>query len=407
MVEPNPALLLHPGTFLFAISMFGFLLAGLSWSTASAMPDHRPALLAWSKAMVCAGGGFLLYYLRGHAPWFLSFVVANLLVVACGALGHVAYARLLGALPRRRTVSVVAAIALSGVLATYGFDVPIRVSVITVSGSVALTLGMTGALLTRHAWTHRTASSAMGALITVTMSAGFAMRTLVAVFGDASNVLPNSNTPTQLSSLVVGAVFVVASSICFLALVHEQQRSALLEAASRDSLTGVRTRAAFFEQAVRLDKTPERTPYAVLMVDIDRFKSINDTHGHAAGDVTLAHAGRLLANAVRISDVVGRYGGEEFSILLRDCGEEQAVALARRIVAEAAGQTVRLADGRTLAYTVSAGCAVADTTGPRPEPFSEVIERADQALFRAKREGRNRAVAASPPHDATRNTIDA
>lgn len=396
MADPNTALVVHPGTLLLAISMFGFILAGLSMSAAKATPDHRPALVAWSKAMVGAGGGFLLYFFRGHASWFLTFVVANIFVVGCAAYGHVAFARLLDFVPRRSVVMSVTAIALSGVLATYESGSAPRLAVFTVSGGVAMLLGMTAALLVVRALEQRTAPLINGAIVTALMSFGFAARALISVFGDAASVSPAANSPAQVAALLMGPVFVVVSSVSFFAVVHEQQRLAILKAASRDGLTGVLTRAAFFDQAGRSQGDAAAKPYAVVMLDIDHFKKINDTYGHAAGDVTLAHAGRLLAGAVRISDLVGRYGGEEFAILLRDCSEEQAATLARRIVEDAGRQRVRLTDGRLLSYTVSAGYAVTGEAGQPPEPLGEVLERADQALFRAKNEGRNRALPAFP-----------
>ncbi|MCR5865672.1 diguanylate cyclase [Aquincola sp. J276] len=394
MTDSTDALALHPGTLLFAISMFGFLMAGMSVSAAKAMPEHRPALLAWSKAMAGAGGGFLLYYLRGHAPWFLSFVVANTLVISCATYGYLAFASLLAHHPRRIELLFAATVAVSGVLATYLFGLALSVAVVTVSGGIAVLLGMTANLLVKRAWMQRSALLTIGGLVITLMSAGFAVRALVAAFGDAASVAPSAGSPTQVGALLMGAVFVVLSSITFFSLVHQQQRAAILETASRDGLTGTYNRASFFERAAKA--VTSRKPYAVVMVDIDHFKAINDTYGHAAGDVTLAHVGRLMAGAVRISDLVGRYGGEEFSILLQDCDEAQVEALAQRIVGDASRQSVRLVNGRTLSYTISAGYAMSDNRCLPLEPLDEVMERADQALFRAKREGRNRAMSAYP-----------
>jgi diguanylate cyclase (GGDEF)-like protein len=167
----------------------------------------------------------------------------------------------------------------------------------------------------------------------------------------------------------------------------------------RDELTGLFTRATFFEMTGEIDKMKVPETYAVVMVDIDHFKAVNDVFGHAGGDTTLAHAGRLIANSVRISDVAGRYGGEEFCILLRGCSETEAAQFATRLVTQAQQQTVRLGDGRDVRFTLSAGYACRSTTSRAqrgPETVSDVIERADQALYRAKRRGRNQALPAAP-----------
>lgn len=143
----------------------------------------------------------------------------------------------------------------------------------------------------------------------------------------------------------------------------------------------------------QISTPPVRERYAAVMIDIDHFKAINDTFGHAGGDVTLAHAGRLIASAARISDVAGRYGGEEFCVILRGCGQIEAAQFANRVVADAARQTVRLRDGRQVRYTLSVGYAC--STDETAETVEAVIERADKALYRAKRGGRNQAVGES------------
>ncbi len=124
---------------------------------------------------------------------------------------------------------------------------------------------------------------------------------------------------------------------------------------------------------------------SVLMVDIDNFKSINDTHGHEVGDRVLIEVARRLRESVRDSDFIARWGGEEFVVLLRDCPLADAVARAekiRRRIAEAP-----CADAGTV--TISVG--VAELTAD--EDLDHWLVRADRALYQAKRSGRNAVVA--------------
>lgn len=160
--------------------------------------------------------------------------------------------------------------------------------------------------------------------------------------------------------------------------------------ATTDALTGLPNRRAFDEhvaQLARRRRAEDRV--GVLMVDIDRFKDLNDTLGHAVGDHVLREVAQALAIAVREVDVPARYGGEEFAVLLRNPSLGTAVDIGERI-----RRTVGALDLGALGVppvSVSVGAAV--DQGP-DEPLAEVIERADQAMYRAKRAGRDRVVAA-------------
>jgi diguanylate cyclase (GGDEF)-like protein len=128
------------------------------------------------------------------------------------------------------------------------------------------------------------------------------------------------------------------------------------------------------------------TSLSLLLLDIDHFKKINDTHGHLAGDAVLANLAQVLGRAVRNEDVVARFGGEEFAIILRAIGIDPAVQMAerlRRLVEATSAQ----AGGVALKATVSIGVAGLPSTSVKtPE---ELVEVADKALYRAKAEGRN------------------
>lgn len=162
-----------------------------------------------------------------------------------------------------------------------------------------------------------------------------------------------------------------------------------------DMLTGLGTRRAFTEaaQAEVLRAHRYGEPLALLMFDIDHFKAINDTHGHAVGDAVLAGFGRDLAAVLRGVDVMARLGGEEFVALLPRCDLESARVAAER-VRQAAEQRHLQQHGRSIRFTVSVGVALLD---PLDADWEVLLARADHALYEAKRRGRNRVVIASPP----------
>jgi diguanylate cyclase len=172
---------------------------------------------------------------------------------------------------------------------------------------------------------------------------------------------------------------------------------ALCDLSSRDPLTGLANRRHF---ELALSREIDRVarvgePALVLAVDIDRFKQVNDTHGHAAGDQVIRFVGDALLDCVRPMDTVARYGGEEFAVILPNCPPAFGQAVAERIRRKVERGSVRLPTQQDLAVTISIGGAFA----PQWVRSSIALwmERADRQLYRAKAEGRNRACLEQPP----------
>ena len=158
--------------------------------------------------------------------------------------------------------------------------------------------------------------------------------------------------------------------------------------ADLDPLTGLHNRHAMnrdlqreWSRALRL-----RRPSCFALADLDHFKSINDTHGHAVGDQVLAATAERLLGALRPYDTVYRYGGEEFLVCLPDVSAPMAVAIIERLLRELRSGSIALADGGSLSVTCSFGVAQVDSEAT----VEQIIEHADQALYEAKRTGRDR-----------------
>lgn len=170
-----------------------------------------------------------------------------------------------------------------------------------------------------------------------------------------------------------------------------RQVSELRDLAMTDQLTGIPNRR-HFDMALRsriAEFAGYDRPFGLLIADLDRFKVLNDTHGHAAGDLALRTVSRTMLEASRASDDLARIGGEEFGITVPDIGPSMLRAIADRMCSLVGRTSVR-ADGRDLAITVSIGGAIA-IAGDTPET---IFKRADRALYAAKEEGRNRVVIA-------------
>jgi two-component system chemotaxis family response regulator WspR len=182
--------------------------------------------------------------------------------------------------------------------------------------------------------------------------------------------------------------------------------SALRDQASRDGLTGVWNRKTIFDrlaqELARVER--EHTCMAIVMVDLDKFKSINDSLGHPAGDAVLQQASRRLITAVRSYDLVGRYGGEEFLLVLPNCERDQATKLGERLRQAIANVPMNI-EGRELPVTCSLGVACASASN---SDLAALVRAADGALYRAKQEGRNCIrVAAFPEIDLANDCIRA
>jgi diguanylate cyclase (GGDEF)-like protein len=175
-------------------------------------------------------------------------------------------------------------------------------------------------------------------------------------------------------------------------LAHELQvaRDKAERLARIDMLSGLQNRRAFYEageQALVAAAPRAGIPTALLMIDIDHFKAVNDRYGHAAGDAAIRDIAARIAAHQPPDAAAGRLGGEEFALLLPGMQRPQAAALAQALVdATAAAQFVF--DTHTIAYTISVGV----TEAVAGEAFDTFVARADAALYRAKHEGRNRVV---------------
>lgn len=165
-----------------------------------------------------------------------------------------------------------------------------------------------------------------------------------------------------------------------------QAHAMLAERARRDGMTGVLNREGFF-QSIR-DAAMPATGGTLLVIDVDHFKSINDSFGHQTGDEALKMISSAVAGCIRDGDLIGRIGGEEFAVFLTGADEREAAVIAERIRAAVADLTLSAGNGETRGLTVSIGGA----TGRHGGALAELMRQADRRLYDAKRGGRNRVV---------------
>jgi two-component system, cell cycle response regulator len=169
---------------------------------------------------------------------------------------------------------------------------------------------------------------------------------------------------------------------------------ALRQLATRDQLTGMLNRREFDRILAEEDERSRRFghPFSLLLLDIDHFKSVNDTHGHQVGDLVLQAVARRVSDGLRTVDRAARFGGEEFALIVMQTDRAAALELAQRTCATVAATPISIGPDKALKITVSAGVAEMPANAASG---AELVASADKALYAAKSRGRNRAVAFS------------
>ena len=358
-----------------------------------------PVLALWGTAHVVAGAGFLSLML-GVALHEFDCVVLGGTLLSCQASLIWKAARDLDGKWAPLPVALLAPI-----LVGAGSDAPV---IRDNPGALALAVGATytfATVVTLWGGRHERLI-ARWPLVILAGVHGAAL--LIGIYSTFSGATGRSTVPS-LNSLFgfiyfETIIFAFGTSIFLFALVKERKEAASSKAARIDPLTGIANRAAFLDGAVRLLERCRRdgAPIAVMMFDLDRFKGINDRHGHAIGDAVLRQFCGAAASALRPGDMFGRMGGEEFAVVLPGSSIEAAGARADRIrvVFSESGRKVH---ERQVDATVSVG--VSGSLDAR-EPLDVLLEYADRALYGAKTEGRNRVKRAELPHpDAARSNV--
>jgi diguanylate cyclase (GGDEF)-like protein len=223
------------------------------------------------------------------------------------------------------------------------------------------------------------------AVFALCFALGHAVRGALSMLEAFDDLQGLSSPGVNIAFLTLGALVMPALTMGAVLMIHDAMVQRLEAIANTDGLTGVLSRLAFEEEARRELTRAARggPPPSLLILDLDHFKAINDTHGHAGGDAVLQAFARAASGQLRLHDRFGRLGGEEFAVLLPVTPAPQAMLVAERIRASSSHAST------PIGYTLSAGVA----TWRHGESLEALSARADQALYQAKQEGRNRVIA--------------
>ena len=355
---------------------------------------RRDGLGRWAAALLVNAIGHLLIMLRGLIPDVLSIVVGNLMLSSV-FVGLIAAVYQFQGRPVRWALLLAPPLLVLVFVSVFIDNFPARVSF------VGLVIGLQAVWALLAALSHRHATVGRGQWLLV---AGLSLeavvlggRALVAIstHSEATNILQSSALQTLTFLATFSVVLVSSVGFVFMSRDRADENNRVL--AALDPLTGVANRrsliAALDRDVARAQRM--REPMALMMVDIDHFKDVNDQYGHPAGDRVLCSVVNVLRQRVRAQDLVGRYGGEEFMVLLPDTGLTGAEQLARELC-KAVEESRCPADGVPgpgIAVTVSIG-----VFGGRLESgdsWDMLIAAADRALYQAKNNGRNRVEVAT------------
>ncbi|MFT4173761.1 MAG: GGDEF domain-containing protein [Rhodocyclaceae bacterium] len=353
-----------------------------------------PGVREFLRGNVLALAGLVLIVLRGVIGDWASIVLGNMVLTA-GTIESVIGCRLFFGLRTYRVLYWVTLVVYGASLAWFNYVVPsyaARVALASLFHAVLSTV--IAVTVARHRPRHRPAYSY---LFTVGLTSFFALGYLVRTVyygwvndpSTASLMAPGMN----MVLLTIGAIVIPALAMCMVMMAHDEMIARAERAANTDFLTGVLSRRAFTEALEREIIRATRTgrPLCLVMTDIDHFKAINDSHGHAAGDEVLRHFSSVGMSIVRASDCFGRMGGEEFALLLPDTTPAAAEGIAERLVAHAREHIVH-AEGQVIRFTVSAGVAQWQSGAAA----SMLAAAADDALYKAKNAGRDRVALQHP-----------
>ena len=353
----------------------------------------------WTTGNAASAMGFLLFALRGFIPDLLTIVLANCLVLLTAALYLEGMRRFRG-VAGCKILGIVSIIflALSISYYTYGDnDAGMRIVVLSLLVALFYALGareLLGNTPPDLRFSYRFTGSLFAAYGLFMVSRAF----LTALDPGPHNLYdPNLiQTFTFLTPLLLG----IAWTFGFVMLNSERLELDLKNAqvelqrlATTDSLTGICNNRCFFENGEREIQRARRyeRPLSVLMFDIDHFKRINDTYGHAAGDQVLVAITAACRTLLRDIDIFGRLGGEEFAILLPETDLAGGKATAERLRSAITGTRIETG-GATPHVTISVGVSV---LLPDDDSIEQVLKRADDAMYGAKRSGRNRTMIAA------------
>ncbi|MBC7501660.1 MAG: GGDEF domain-containing protein [Herminiimonas sp.] len=371
-----------PRSFIVISTCVAAMCAFICFSLRRGISDDIGALNCWGSACIVLVLSSLLFATRTSIGVLYSSYFANITVVTGIVLLYASIRQFCDLAPYRALYVALPVISAGLLLWPTFVSDDYRTRIVIVSSINALLFAAAGLAI----WRDKRKYFAEYFTAAVFFITGLvsAARCLAAIASPSTSQPLTDASSIQYVYLATFAFSLIALSMGFFLMVTKRLQVRLENAALRDGLTGIATRSAFEQRAAvelaRSMRTGRQS--SLLMIDLDNFKSINDRHGHRGGDIVLKEFVRKTSTMLRGHDVFGRYGGEEFVVLLPDTDHDTALQVATRIC----GAVQEPGPGDSPAFTASIGV----TTGiPPAGEIHSFFDEADKALYRAKAAGKN------------------
>lgn len=376
---------------LFTVFVVNFLALGVVWAYVARTYPNLNAARYWAAAAFTAVVGMSISLLRAlmDIEPLIPIVFGNGLMLLSTSFAAMGVSRFYGQPPRWRSEFAVvgAGVAAMAIFTVWHDSIAIRIAIygalqsISVASTVPLALSRSNGGRTAGGW--------LSATLAVLVIAAHGIRGLCGLLQAGGNMDFVDLNHVQAALLLVLVFLAMCWNFGFLVMAIDRLREEVAELALVDDLTGVANRRHLVQRLSEECALAHRTqkPFALLAVDLDGFKKINDGHGHAAGDDCLRHFTLMTQSKLRPGDLLARSGGDEFSVVLPATSLSEASAIAHRILEACRADAAACMPGEV---TIAASIGVAQWL-PRIGQYPErLIAAADQALYVAKNDGKNR-----------------
>lgn len=380
---------------LWTVFVINFLALGLIWGyVVRSYPAFAPARFWTASSFVAAAGGALATLRVVTTDSMVPLLIAGTALIMAIWMAAMGVQKFFGQPASWRLSLLVTGLACAGVFFfTYGYDsVPGRLIVFAIGQMLPLIASLRLLLASEG---RANPGARLAGIIAVLIIGIFIVRSIAAVTGFGGGFSYAQFTPLQ-SVVVLALVFLSMSlNFGFLLMAMDRLRTEVADLALLDDLTGVGNRRHLVqrlsEECARSARSGQ--PFSLLVIDLDGFKGINDTYGHAAGDACLQHFTLMAQTRLRPGDMLARSGGDEFCIVLPSSTLREGAMIARRVL-EVCRADAEQCTGADIPIAVSIG--VAQWTAEMGASSELLIAAADQALYDAKKGGRNRFATFDP-----------